>query len=628
MKRFYVSIIVAAFFSVSCADDGAFVSFQGPEESENGVLQIALEGLEAEYFKIQLYPTLPTTPDVEPYFASECSLAKRGFSLNRLKTGKDYVLVFEAFSTSSCQAGSRVGYGVRGGIEVFPEGVGNAIYYVNVNRSGYITPLPVPGPSLSAPNPPISCVSDGDCQELIDCPDPAECRFVLSVACDSDEYCPDGTKTMQYKLHPAATCNLGFCRLTTLFPLNTQTERVFHLAASSTEGDLSIIGGLASSGIRSLVAKSGTFDKPDLESFSANTGLFSHLQFDRDLGNSLALSSTTMVGDNLLMIVGGTSAISADLVGESIVPWPWASKCTHTECQLSEKMWLVDLDAGTVSQSELPLPIATGQVVQIPSVDGKPRVFIRSGLVQSLVQNELRPGREAWICSIADDMTTDCTPVAETSQRSGRYMATGVCLTENDDGTCSDYLVLGGNSEGTSFAEVFSITEEGPVIYPLVPLEGVPDTLFGATAVNLNGQILVIGGGSVHRNADSALLVFDVNLTNRTIAGRAVSLSDNQESQLERIFHTVTPLAGGWDLLVTGGLNADLKPTRSATLIRVTEEGISILKQWEGLAVPRAGHTATRLRGGLLNGGIVITGGLNSLLGSPSFAEGAEFYLP
>lgn len=54
----------------------------------------------------------------------------------------------------------------------------------------------------------------------------------------------------------------------------------------------------------------------------------------------------------------------------------------------------------------------------------------------------------------------------------------------------------------------------------------------------------------------------------------------------------------------------------------------SILNQWDGLAVPRAGHSTTQITGGLLDGGVIISGGLSSLEGQPSFAVGSEFFMP
>ncbi len=83
-----------------------------------------------------------------------------------------------------------------------------------------------------------------------------------------------------------------------------------------------------------------------------------------------------------------------------------------------------------------------------------------------------------------------------------------------------------------------------------------------------------------------------------------------------------------FDVLVVGGLDGALAPTKSATILRIEEDAISVVDQWDGLSVARAGHQAVRIRGGLLAGSVLISGGLDSLRGIPNFAEGAELYMP
>lgn len=619
--------------AAGCAQDDSMASFQGPEGAGGGVLTVALDGdyqMLSSPFRIRLYRGVPQTMDEKPYFASDCTPARRGFAVNRLKSGRDYVLVFEAFSSSTCEAGTRVAMGVRGGIEITPEGTGEAVYYIQVNATGDFTAFPLPGGSLSSPNPPIPCTADAACQQLVDCPSIDACRFPRTVECDATEACAGGTKVMQYQVHPAATCAGGFCKLESLFPLNTRVPRAFHVAASTATGDVSVIGGVTAARARSLIVTSGSDlqGNPDAERFATDSALVSTLQFDRDLGAGLALAGVAPMGDDSIVLAGGTASIGMDIVGDLAVPWPGPGACSGSDCalSLSSQAWVLDLTRGTAVPSELPLATAAAQVVGVPGGDGLPRVFVRSGLVQSVAQGDVRLGREAWLCDLNEDSQLACAPVGETAERAGRYLATGVCLTEAPGGLCRNYLILGGNTQGTAFAELF--TAEDGMLHSLTPIAGVPETLFGAAAVHIDGQVLVVGGGSQPRKADVAPFVLTVDLANRTLRGRAIVMSENQSAPLMRQFHTATLLQGGRDVLVVGGLNPDLQPTGSATILRVTAEGVSILGQWDGLSVARAGHRATRIRGGLLNGGVLVTGGLGSLRGVPSFAQGIEIYLP
>lgn len=627
------TLVLALAGTAGCAGQGDTAAFEGPEADGGGMLQVALDGdyqVLSSPFRIRLYRGVPDSLAAKPYFESGCTPARRGFTVNKVKSGADYVLVFEAFSTATCDAGSRIALGVRGGIEISPEGTGEAIYYIQVNASGDFTRFPIPGAALSSPNPPVPCAEDADCQQLIDCPDIAACRFPRTVECEATENCPTGTKVMQYQVHPAATCVNQYCRLESLFPLNARLPRAFHVAASTAAGDVSLLGGFTEARARTLVVAAGSDiqEAPDAERFDGDGALFSTLELDRDLGGRLALAATGTLGDDAIVLAGGTASIGMDIVGDLAVPWPGPNACGTEECPLalSSLAWVVDLGRGTAVPSDLPAATAAGQVAGVPGPTGLPRVFVRAGLVQSADEAEVRLGREAWICELNEESQMACQPIGEMAARSGRFLAAGVCLTEASGGLCQEYLILGGNTQGGAFAELYSAQSD--TLTSLTPLSGVPDTLFGAVAVNVDGRIVTVGGGSQPRKADVAPMRFTVDAANGTIRGETLPLTQEQVAPLQRLFHSATALLGGRDILVAGGLDATLVPTRSATVLRFDGDTVTVAGQWDGLNAARAGHQATRIRGGLLAGGILITGGLESLRGVPTFAEGAEIFLP
>lgn len=616
-----------------CDGPGDFASFQGPEAAGAGSLSVALDGAQAllaSPFRIRLYRGVPPSLDEEAYFQSDCTPARRGFTVNKLKTGTDYVLVFEAFGTPTCEPGSRIGLGVRGDVAVTPEGTGEAVYYIQVNASGNFTRFPVPGGALSNPNPPVPCSEDEACRQLVECPVIEECRFPRTVECDPEEACPTGTKVMQYQVHPAASCVNGYCRLRSLFPLNSQVPRAFHVAASFGDGDVAILGGVTEARARTLAVTgpSEAQGNPDTERFSGNLSLFSMLGVDRDLGAGLALTAAGRLGDNVVVLAGGTSSIGMDIVGERAVPWPGPAVCGNADCPLalSSQVWVVDLVRGRAMPSSLPVGTAAAQVAGVPGPAGMQRVFIRSGLVQGTAQGEVRLGREAWICDSDEEYRLTCEPFGEVAERSGRFMASGVCLVEAAGGLCEKYLILGGNTAGGAFAELFSAADGS--LTSLTSLAGVPETLFGALAVNVGSRIVVFGGGSQPRKVDAEPLLLTVDAERGTIGASPLGLGAESTAALSRLFHTATPLMGGRDVLVVGGLDASLTPTRTASLVRFEGEVATVVDQWEGLAAPRAGHQAVRIRAGLLADGILVTGGLDSLRGVPTFAEGAEIFMP
>lgn len=626
-------LVLSIAMAAGCNETGDFEAFQGPDPAGSGSLTVALDGTQsllASPFRIRLYRGVPASLDDKPYFQSDCTPARRGFTVNKLKRGTDYVLVFEAFDTPTCEPGSRIGLGIRGEVAVTSEGTGEAVYYIQVNASGNFTRFPIPGGALSNPNPPVPCSEDEACRQLVECPVVEECRFPRTVECDPEEACPTGTKVMQYQVHPAATCVSGYCRLQSLFPLNSRVSRAFHVAASSADGNVSLLGGVTEARARTLVVvgPSEAQGNPDSERFSADLSLFSMLGLDRDLGAGLALTATGRIGEDILFLAGGTASIGMDIVGERAVPWPGPAVCGNADCPmaLSSQVWAVDLVRGTAMPSSLPVGTVAAQIAGVPGPAGMPRVFIRSGLVQGTAQGEVRLGREAWICDADEEYRLTCEPLGEVAERSGRFMSAGVCLTEASGGLCEQYLILGGNTAGGAFAELFSAADGS--LTSLTPLSGVPETLFGAVAVNVGGRIVVFGGGRQPRKVDAEPMLLTINTDRRTIEGSPLDLGNDRVTPLLRLFHTATPLVGGRDVLVVGGLDTSLTPTRTASLVRFEGGVATIVDQWEGLAAPRAGHQAVRIRGGLLGDGILVTGGLDSLRGVPTFAEGAEIYMP
>lgn len=626
------AVLLAVGVASGCGDVNPV--FSGPESDGTGKAEFAIsESFDAgaSYYSIRLYQTVPNSLFDSAYFDSGCQAPSRGFTIDHLAVGDGYVLVYEAYSDNVCS--SRTGLGVRGQISITSEGTGDAYYYVQVNQVGALTQFPVPGPGLDTTD--LTCKSDEDCRELVPCVAETGCRFEVWVECEVGETCTDGVKLMQYKVHPRARCINKTCRLTSLFPLNMPNGRAFAATASTSTGEVLTLGGVNDNASQRLVMTRSIDDENDPETvlFSSSDSLFDTIELGRDLGDAVALSAVAMLDDRRMVVVGGTRAMSLALYGEISVPNPSPEACPEGDCvmALSPFIYVIDISSGAVTRSGVSFSTADSLVEVVGGSDGVPRIFIRSGLYQPDL-NQVVPGTGAWLCDVDDEGAVKCEDVTVDNDLVGRHGAAGACITKTGD-LCSAYLIMGGNALGTPFAELYTFS--GNSIHTLEQIGAIPDSMFGAKAFAIAGKAYTVGGGSAVGIADLSPFKFQVDSGNYTIIGSQMSVTLESRPYLLRAFHQATVLADGANVLVTGGIGESLNPLATAVLLTVDGSKLVIgeIIRTEDMAIAdgaeaRVGHSATLIRGGLLGGSVLISGGLSNVDAVPTFADGAEIFVP
>lgn len=626
IKRFGMCLAAVALLA-GCSGSGSDLVFKGPSPDGGGRLSLALTGdfvPGTTFFKIRLFKTVPLSLDAKAYFESPCTPPNFGFAVTDLDVANGYVVVYDAYSTSDCASTALVARGVRGGVDVTEGGTGNAMYFIQVNPIGSIGTFPVPGADLK--NSGVPCQADADCQAITECPDPAQCRFAFQQACAADETgCTNGLKWMQYVVHPQAKCVGSTCSLQTLFPLNVQGDRAFHVAVTGPDGDVVLVGGFSQFGSTGLTVGSAT----STETFGASSSLFDVADLGADLGTAVGLMGSVVLGGQQLVLIGGSPLVGVEVDGTSTVPLPRPQQCTgNCPVTLSPYAYVVDLAAGTATRSDLGFSTAMALVEAIDGDTG-PEAYVRTGLVQTAdALDRIAAGRSSYRCLADVSGGLQCVEVPGSEAAAARYGASSVCVARNAGDGCTDVVVLGGNVNDTAaFAEWFS--KATGQVKPLAAVTGVPDAAFGAIAVAIGGQVWTFGGasGKNGRTPDVEPTAYNIDTTNQTITGRPSGLSGANLALLMRTHHQVTSLGDGKTVLITGGLGVDRTPLSTAVLVQANE-GLLTVTQVGDMAQPRIDHRATRIVGGLLNGAILITGGLSGVTGGVTYAEGAEIFLP
>jgi hypothetical protein len=78
---------------------------------------------------------------------------------------------------------------------------------------------------------------------------------------------------------------------------------------------------------------------------------------------------------------------------------------------------------------------------------------------------------------------------------------------------------------------------------------------------------------------------------------------------------------------VSGGIGYDDQPRGDALIFSVQGGQLTYGGRIQ-MTAARAGHAATLITGGLLDGAVLLSGGLGSLAPQPIFSPGAEIFLP
>jgi hypothetical protein len=625
-------------------------TIHGPDESGTGRISLALQGDPATGaltdativgFRVRFHDTKPASLAEAPYFYSTCWEASAGFTVDHLKIGNGFTIVYEGYSDSTCSASSLAALGVRGDVSIQENGTGDAYYYIQVNRKGAFTAFPTPGADLNPSKGGVACPTDDFCRELIDCPDET-CPYgkfqSCDVATDANCSCPDtqpacktGQKYVAYRVHPAAVCDVvggGICRLKSLFPLNTEERRAFHAALPLAGGRVELVGG-----VNAAEAKRLSVQGPATEGFDGALSLFFDSILD-DTRDRFALATPVAVGDGTrFVLIGGASAVGVRNVGGVVLPAPAPETCTTAaQCTLSltANYSVLDLDTGTVTQGELPFSTEGAVATAVATGDGTTRLFVRPGLVLKTggAKVEIAANATSYLCDLDDASQLTCAAIAGTDTGIQRAGATGVCLKGTAAG-CEEFMVLGGNAPAAgpdAFAEVF-VSLDGSV-RGLAGDASLPPTLIGSTAAVAASRIWTFGGSTaVQGQPNAAPMAFTVDSAQATIRGQQVVLDPATLADASRFFHQATVMADGAHVMVSGGIGSTGAVLDSALVFLADATGLTLTSKAK-LASPRLGHGATVLKGGLLDGAVLVTGGLTAVDPNPKFANGAELYLP
>lgn len=610
------SWLIPAFAAVlaGCMDGAGPLELDGPSPGATGRLTVALEQapLPALAFQARLYRHMPTDLKARPYYESPCAALGTGFSINHVEEGTGYVLVLDAYSSSDCSASTRVARGVRGDIEILAEGTGKAIYYIQLNSIGAVTEMPLPPASMRDSG--VSCTADLDCQGLEDCPadSQAEC---FQESCLPTEECEGGVKWVRFRVHPAAQCVNGFCRLDNLYPLNGRWPRAFHVAAAAPGGVVHVMGGFQEASGATLTTSVRALS----ETFDSGRFLFEEQDLGATLGQSSAAMASARTANGRLLVFGGTSVMGNVNRGNVAVPGFRPENCVGPACveTTSNEAYAVDLETGTITRSELEFQGAGGVAIGIPG----PGALVRPAVLAG-EGNRQGPGRGAWRCLLAEDDTISCLEFPGSENSVARLSATIACL----DGTresCNDVVVLGGNVRTAPLGEVYRVAENRFV--NLEPVGNVPEILDGAVAVEAGGQVWTFGGRTSDA-IDAPPYAFNIDPGKGTLSVQAAGLAASDMELLKRVGHQATALGDGKRVLITGGVGPDGKVRRDAVLVEANAGTLSVVARTS--MEPRAFHRAVVITGGIFDGAVLISGGLKALQGTDRFAGGAAIYLP
>ncbi|HNU69041.1 MAG TPA: hypothetical protein PLC24_07880 [Myxococcota bacterium] len=639
--RAFAFMISVAMMAAGC-DDGLVGSWNGSGGEGSISMGVAHSGAAAssgvrvKSFVIKLFRNRDRFLADKPFFESGCSGYSQGFNIGNLPEGSDYVVMYLGYADRECSPGQLVSKGVRGGMRVTKQGTGDAFYYIPVNSIGLFNRLALPDRRLNPEpgDPVVTCLTDADCRRVIPCEDPDKpevCPCPVTVECEDWEIdqgdCPDGTKVMQYNVHPGALCLDGTCRLESLFPLNTRGDRAFAASVSTSGGDVVTVGGFSflDAGRMKVAGYTDEVLAPETFFMDGGTGLFEILEHDRALDVGLGLASAAMIDATRLVVVGGTSTAGTGAI-EGVVASPVieSQECVDScPVEYSPYMYLIDTTTGAVSRATMETPIIASAVVGVSR--SMPGFLVRAGAQITDMGGDLvsGPSRISMVCNVSDTNGISCNELAP-GKGVARFMPTGVCL-EMSLGLCTRYLTIGGTSDQNRFAEIYYSSNDSVKV--LTGSGQVPAMLSGATAFVAGDRVWTVGGTSDSSGTNPAVpYSLQVDEAAGTVIVSEVAMGSGDVAALSRSLHRTTVLADDRSVLVTGGVDRNGSIVQDAVLLRVDEAGLKVVESGLKMDKPRIGHSATLVTGGLLDGSVLITGGFSSVGGD--FAAGAELYLP
>ena len=544
------------------------------------------------------------------------------FVLSGIETGAERTLLYEAYTAADCDPEFEIAFGFRGNVTV--ESGGEPPYYcIPVYVSGQVTTLPS---NLS--------VSMGLAEEVPFCTnadDNAECTDLLGVpgVCEKQTaadfskenfYCiPSCQEDAQCEeFHPSASCDVTInkCVIAHPYPLNMSSPRVFGSSVVTGDGSILMIGGFdrlqnLDDGSQRLMA--GRF----LERFSANTGLFSSSGIESGDAGPLVrrgFAGVASLSPDLHVAAGGYRSVALTTTGgisvTSVVGLMCSTSDPEAACEtnnISDDVDALDTANGTRVSGKLPAATGSPSVVAMDSDS----FLVVGGWVNDGGDLEGAAVRSDQLvyCTVGDEEVS-CVLLTE-SLDTPRAEAAARCTSRSEDnGVCSQVLVLGGN-EGAPSAELLSVAGAAVVVAPL-----------GTSGLGSEMAWPTFCGDHLISGAPPALTEVDAAAGMLTLT----PVVNEENVAIETYFASSAEAADGSCWLLAGAAPGGTDARDSCH--RITAAGVS--PQSYTLARPRIGASAAIVSHGPLQGVVLVTGGLtvDSATQELQLVSGAEVLRP
>jgi hypothetical protein len=422
------------------------------------------------------------------------------------------------------------------------------------------------------------------------------------------------------------------------FPLGPWRTRAFHSAVALGDGRVGIVGGAESVNGDQVIGGDGW---PVV--FDSRTMLFTRVPNGPLGGQRIMAQATAALPDGRLVVAGGVQALRLQVresAGRPALTFDVPEYICYTDAcntpNFVQRISLVDTKGGT----SLDIQLATARVfatLDLVDFDIGPTLVLAGGVPGA----DRFDDYDAFACLYRSDGGIACDPVSHVAPRAGQASA---CFRSDGGGGCTALAFLGGALQDPAGSSPFVEfgRDDALILAADGRIEGgfaaasVADAPEGrkrlmARAAGAEGVVFVTGGVEGATLPAGEVVGGGSVILSASGAGSFVPFAGGEGVPSDAghlLFHTVTGLGGG-RVLVAGGLDADLRPTNRAFILRAAG-GTFTVESAPSLTTPRFGHTATRIVGGPLDGAVLVTGGfrLDQGTGELKLVDTAEILLP
>lgn len=519
---------------------------------------------DAAFFRLRIFASPDDVGGASSVFDTGCiQRQSRTYELTNIPVGDGYAVLYEGFSGSTCDAGSKLEDGYRGGVAIAK---GQQPYYhVTVYPRGAVASLPENlNLSASVAEAVDYCDATTGCGAGTSCYDAAKPDYWCVPTCASDAECTD--------IHPRATCDeaTSWCMLRSPYPLNLSEPRALGAATTMASGDVLFVGGLKD-------RDTGGFGPTDhwLERFDARTGLAAPSEVAGADAVPSGYFGFAKLAPDRFVVVGGVSHLDAlewDAASEQLAPSAvWSDA-------LVASVTVFEPGAGRAKTSAVAKGVVEPTVVALAA----DRFWVAGGLVAS--GDNLEPTRASWICTVGTDLVATCG--AGVQLGTARFGAAAACL----DASCTKVLVVGGAAGG----DLGEVVDLGGNTVSKLDGQGAPTRVFDPQLCGLD----LVGGSTAIGKPEAFtpvhLAVDGKNLVGTPIDGAAQSV----------YLGGIVSLDG--TCYVAGGLGAGGAATADVAIAGAS--GFSFLGG-ATLGQARTGAVGAAIGSGPLAGRVVFGGG-------------------